>query len=265
MATVDSLGRNRVPATLGSAPDAPKVTIRVLSDLDVQRRDEYALLHMARRRRELDDTSSEAYELFLSQIQTEPEDQLRALLLREKEWQLRREASLLFQPSLIPFPDDATDDEKMEVVNQREMETVEIAKKIEEYVAAPLTKYKDEIAEYSRERLIDDSKISQVNAQIRLYHYRAFQDYTVYASTYDDDNCTRKRFKSPDEVAELHPDIRFGLISFYFNKVDTVQPIDLKRFLSMDDSTASLPVSSSPDGKAEKTPNKSHGGGRKRG
>ena len=232
------------------------LTLRVLSHLEVSFREEYQMLAMIRRRREIENPESLAHELFVQKIETAPIAELVDLLVNVREYELTQDVLKQVKPQVYPFPDDATPEEKADVVSKREAEGKRVSEEILSIVTPASKKYRDELEAMENSKVIALSKLAQVEQQSRLSEVRAYQDYTVFAATYLDDGCVKRMFAGPDEVSNLTPEIRTALVSFYFNKVDVLTGIDLTYFLSMGDSTGTSPQSSSQDGVKKA---KSHG------
>jgi len=264
--TLDHLFRNKVKVRLGEE----ELWMRTLSDLDLQARDEYSLLAMARRRRELEDPKTIEHELYIAGLQHASDDELRAIILISSTAEFQREAWNEVKPVFYPFPDDATDEEKAEVLKKREEDQKRMEQERLDYVNQRISSLQASLRNLTREQLLELAKRKQLEQQSRLAALRAFQDYTVYASVFRDEACQSRRFSSPEEVSQLPGDpsgerkgIRDQLIQAYFHKVDIVSHLDLQYFLSTDGSArpTSRPKNSSEGKRRERIPVKSPGGG----
>jgi len=224
-----------------------ELTFRVLSDLALQDRDEYAMLAMARRRRELDDPNSNAHELYIKGLEVAPDDELRGIVLLATQTDLQREAIRTIQQAPLPFPDNASDEEKADIVAKREAEPQRVLDEQNAFVTTRIEEFSKSIKDLNHDELVKMAKQKQFEQQARLVSIRAFQDFTVYASVFEDWECTKRYFAKPLQVSELPTEARAAFVIAYFNQVDVISPLDLQRRFMTGDSTDSAPQSSPPE------------------
>lgn len=226
--TLDSLWRTKLPLTLGEET----VWVRVLSDLDLQARDEHAILAMVRRRRVLETPGTREHELYVESLDAAPDADLRTILGMAAQADLVREALRTIRTQVLPFPEEATDEEKARVIGERLAEDKRSQEERDAWVKEKLTAAQKGFVEMDRETLLASAREKQLETQGRLASSRGFQDYSIYAATYHDAACLERRFGSPEEVSQLPTEVRNTLLDFYFSKVDTIRPLDLQRFQS---------------------------------
>jgi len=243
MVTMDALYRYKVPVQVGEE----NLWMRVLSDFDQQYRDEYRMLAMVRRRKEMDDPQTQAHELYIAGLESAPDDELRGVILLASQYDAQREAAQTIKPQYFPMPDKATDEEQAEVLKKREEDAERVKREQEAYVEKVVHGVEEQIKDWERAKLLSLARARQVEQQARLAAIRAFQDATVYIATYRDENCQQKRFNSPAEVSQLPPEVRTFLVSFYFQKVDTLTQLDLQYFFSTGEPPDSAPRGNSQD------------------
>jgi hypothetical protein len=243
------------------------IWLRAMSELDLQARDEYALLALANRRKELEDPESRANAMYLSWMPAATDEQLRNIILSACQSDLARQAALEIQPRLIPIPDDATEDEKVDILRQRDAEMERVIADRRKFIEDGVRAKQAEIETIDREGLLALARQKQIELQSRLESIRAFESYTIYATCFLDEGCQTRLVNSPEQAGELPPDARTSLIVSYA-ELDRISQMDLKYFLLTDGSQdSSKPETDSPASQtalAEKTRGKSRGGGRTR-
>ena len=102
------------------------VTVRALSDLDVRERDRVALEASREEADELRDEKSEKYKKLIAPMLDMNDDEMRAALVAFQGRQYWRDIEAELQYEYIPFPDDATLEERQEVLRKREIHEEEI-------------------------------------------------------------------------------------------------------------------------------------------
>jgi hypothetical protein len=246
-ATLEDLFRSKLAVTIGETT----LWLRVLSDFDLQSRDEYDMHAMSTRRRALETPGTMEYETFVADISNHSDEDLRDSILVVAEMEFVREAQSAdlqpdLQPNFYPFPDDATDEEKAEVLAKRDAEPARVEKLRLEWVKKRVEVKKLELSGVAHDQLVFQIKGSQKDAQGRAASMRAFANYTIYAATFKDEACKERAFGSPEQAGELAPAVKGFLYSKYFGELDTLQREDLAYFFSTADSKepSSPPVDS---------------------
>ncbi len=260
--TVDSMFRVQIPIEVLGCP----FWIRVLSETDTQARDEYAMLAMAQKRKALATSGSHEHTIFIASLDDEPEENLRAAILAADAVEWTRQAQAEITARLIPFPDDADDDDKTRVLQEREDEAKRVQQARMDYVTARVKERKEVVDKMGRADLLYTLRRKQVDAQGRAAMSRAFINYTLYAALFKDAECKTRAFETPDQVSDMPEAMRDQVSDSYFAELDRVTPEDLKYFFS----TAGSPVTSPPatpsasQANGESPRAASPGGGRKR-
>jgi len=212
-----------------------KMYVRALSDFDVQARDEYALRASARARRSLSDSTSEDAQARLGWLDTATDEQLQKavgyLIEAVDQPELTRQVIRDIEPRMIPFPDGADDDEKADVLKQREDEIKRVEKERLAFIEQGLKERKAKTATMTREQMIAFARQKQIELQARLESVRAFDSYTIYASCFLDENCHIRFCATPEIAGDLQIEVRSLMVGKYL-EVDSVNPLELKYFLS---------------------------------
>lgn len=206
-------------------PNRVVVSVRALSDVEQRQRELEALRLSATLAERLKDEQSADYQsIILPLLQGEP-DALKNNLLAFKRIDATREAALTIRPRYLPFPDNASDEEKRDVVIAREKQNATIAEEKQVYVTKELEKTR---------LLLETLPDADLRHQLKRYaingsSYNLYSDeyirQTVYISTETEDG-KRRYFASVDEVRRLNPKVRDFLWRAYV-EVDSIDPFNL--------------------------------------
>ena len=207
--------------------------IRVLSEADTQARDEYAMRAMARRRKALATPGTPEHETYVESLDTQGDETLRQALLAVEAAALSRQAQNEISARLIPFPEDASDEEKTTVLEQREKELERVHTERAEWLAKQINDRNDAIAKMERTTLVALTKEKQIEAQGQVALSRAFMNYTLYAAVFKDEACQRRAFTGPEIVSDMPDTARNHLTDVYFRELDRITQLDLSYFFSM--------------------------------
>jgi len=269
MVTLGDLKTTKVRATVGSS----ELTFRALSHFELQERDEAATYAMVQRRRDIEKPGTRANTIYYGGLETSSVEELQSNIFINAVRQYYRDSVRTIRAKIYPLPDNATDEEKSDVLQKREDEPARVRAEQNEYVKKASDELTERNKSLSREEILRMAKNLQLGEQINVAWVQAFQDYTLYACVYEDWECTKRVFESPEAVAQMpgEPDmgkkqLRDELLAVYFEKVDRVRESDLINFFSTVGSTESVPPSK-PEDSAPKTSEsvksrKSRGGGR---
>lgn len=217
-------------------PNGRKIRVRAMSDVD-RRECELEAMSIAARLVKLlrDDASREYQAILLPQIQGGLE-RIKSSLAAYRDLSAVREAAREILPEYIPFPDNAQDDEKRDVLLKR----TEHLKSINERRIA-LRKQKVEEFKKSLEAMDEESltKLFHKNAADGVADSVYMDEYVRYLLylTCEIEDGTKRFFKSVDEVRSLNPAVRDFLYGEYL-KVDSADPFLLQSPSAMESSTA---------------------------
>jgi hypothetical protein len=250
MATLDDLFLTK--ETVGRGEHA--LTLRALSDLELQARDEYCLTSMGRRRRLLRDPQSDEYLQYIEWIPDDPEQNLVELALTARRMDLIQESQRDIKAALLPIPDDAQNEEKLEVLEKRKAEDQRVIDARVAFVEAGVARERERLQALERKELEKVATRSQVNFQCDRAWSKAFDEYTLFAGVFQDDACTQRQFTSPEATHEIARDLRSALLSKCHALNGRVSLTDLQYFLSTDASAAGSKASNGAGAEAVPTP-----------
>lgn len=216
--------------------------LRALSDLDLQEREMEAMLAGAEMREALYDPESRPYKVFTLWMNHADDDMLKRVVVGAETTRLARESFTAVPYGLYPFPDDADDKEKAEVLAKRKAEDERVGQARKDYIDANLKPVQEKLEGMEHDKLLAFARQMQIDFECRNASMQAFNDYTIYAATFADEACRERVFLSPRQVNDLAPQAKSELLRLYFAEVDRVTAEDLKYFFSTDAS----PDSSKP-------------------
>lgn len=237
-ATIDDLFR----VTFTESFNGVELTFRALSETDIQARDEYALLARARKRKSLRDPDSDDHLRYLEWLEGADDDSLKQALVGRERAELFRRALLDIQEQLIPMPDDADEQEKLETLAARDAEEKRVSTARATFVEEGTKKYEAVISDLAHDALYQKARSAVFDTQTAVAYQRAFNRYTLYAVTFEDAYCQSRYFKSPEAVGELTLDKQAQMLNRYYQELGRIQERDL-RFLSQ---TEGSPDSAKP-------------------
>lgn len=241
--TVDELFRVRVEDQIGTIP----VWYRTLSDVEVQAREQYALLARAKLAKALRDPESDDALRREQYLVDATAGDLYQLLADRRRQELQREAAEHIQGDLIPLPDQATPEEILEVWEAREAQAKRLQKERDAFVQQGLA---EQHAETPREDLVKHARRAYDELQVTGAHSVAWNRYTLYAGLYKDAACQKRYFLTPEMVGELSLEARNLLLANYFRELGQISSLDLQYFLS----TGAWRASSKPSTGSVETP-----------
>lgn len=242
--TLDDLFRVRFSTTFMGR----ELTLRALSDFDIQARDDFALRAVATERKTLKDPDSDGYAVF-DWLEDATDEQLRNVILAVEQSSTIRQSFLDIQPQIIPFPDDADEQEKTDVLAQREAEARRVEDERTKFVEKRVVSIREQAEQLGHDALVKRAKQAQVEVQLNLARARAFDCYTLYAAVFKDATCQERFFPAPAVVYEMQTEMRQQLVAQYYRELERVTSQDLKYFLS----TGGSPASSKPSNGSTET------------
>jgi hypothetical protein len=141
-------GRFRAYTSVGN------ITVRALSDLDVQERRRVAMLESADERDVLSDKDSDRYkELVADAISEADDDIMRAAIVSFESSAAGDDAEEFLPFQYVPFPDGATLEERHEVIRKREEHEEGVRAQRLKYIAERTEKLRKKVAGWDTETL----------------------------------------------------------------------------------------------------------------
>lgn len=208
-----------------------KVTVKVLSDLAMNAKQEYITAARTKMTMALRDPQSEEYQKKLSSLEASTRQELTSLLLQSFQTELTRQAQDLFRVDFLPLPDDPAAPPTPEEVTENRIRQKEHEDSIyaarAKYVIDGLTRQSEKYDGMSDEALLKEVRAQSSNLFSTLAGMDADNIYTIYAACRVDG----KPKWSLDEVRELPERVINKLLAVY-QEVDSVDPWELTKSLS---------------------------------
>ena len=216
---LDRLCRTAMEVAL---PNGEKVRVRVLSDTERRDVELHALRESALLVEKLRKEDSPEYQAILLPVRQGGAERIRESLVAYRRVVFIRESIREIAAQFIPFPDNATDAEKRDVLLRREAQTPELIQKRAEWVDKRLTEYRESLADKAEADLLQlfDKQAADGNAN-GLYQDEILRA-TVYYSTETPDGQAHY-YASLEEVRGLPTSILTFLHDRYL-EVDRVDP-----------------------------------------
>lgn len=134
-------------------PDNTKVRVRSLSDLEMQDRNRAAIAARYVAEKRLKDKGSVEYQATLLPMEDAGADELKASLLAYRKFEIEQESYEEFKRVYIPDPKDATDEEKLATLAQREASLKDTEEKRKAWVQKKLESYAEGIDKWEEAKL----------------------------------------------------------------------------------------------------------------
>lgn len=232
--TLDDLCRPAVDKTL---PNGKTVRVRALSDVERRTCDMEALALSARLARALGDKESREYQAYILPTLLEGSDERkRDAIVAYRSLTAVRESNRTVQSRYIPFPDNATDEERREVIDKRQAESLAVLERRAAETKRLIDETRQQIAEMIGETL--DAKLEREakNAISSGLYSDEFVRHTIYHACEFDGGAARF-FASVEAVRSL-PVAILNFLWDAYNEVDSIDPFLLASPSVTESSTA---------------------------
>jgi hypothetical protein len=200
------------------------ITVRALSDLDVRERDRVALEESRKEADRLRDEQSDGYGELIAPMLEMSEDEMRAAVVAFQGRQFWRdiEDELPFQ--YIPFPDEATLEERQEVLRKREAHEEEIRQERTEVIAKRLVAFNDKVQNWTLEVLKQEVMRRAVAAHSLAKYADVYQYMTLVLACLKNGKPLFKKWKDVPEMSSRALEKLFAA----YREVDSVDPWELE-------------------------------------
>ena len=201
-------------------PDGKPATMRVLSDIELNARRDYALEVSVRITEQLKDPNSELHRLKIKPVEDFTLDSLLGIVSEDKVSELVREAKDVFRVDFFPEPEKPSEKEVIETRSNQAKHEREIAEAQSKHVLTGLQTYRDKFIALDRA-----TQVKEVQARaVWVYAASSAQDaevyYTVWCAVERDGG---KVWKSPEDVQKLDRRIIDRLYKEY-KELDAIDP-----------------------------------------
>lgn len=213
-------------------PRGITVYMRVLSDWETRQRTEAAIVASAQKRRELRDPESIAHATYIESIKWASEDDLRNTILALERRNITREAFDETEVPYIPFPDDASLEERQDVVDRREEAEKDSDKRRQKTIDAKVKSLSKALAKRKKAYLVKRCQTAQIDAQSVVTYVDEFNRQTLFHSCFKDEARKERLFESPDDANAL-PSLIYDKLLAEYTTIDRAQTRDLVDFFGM--------------------------------
>jgi hypothetical protein len=207
------------------------VRVRVLSDLELNARRDYALAESSRITYLLKDTASDLYRTKIGPLEDAAQESLIDILADARRTEFAREALDVYRLNFFPNPDNPTEEELIGVRLKQQAHEQEVFAARAKYVIENERAFREKMAGYSLDILLKETQARAVYVYAASVANDASTYYTVWCSTYVG---KKKRWASAEEVKQLPPPIIDYLYAAY-QEVDAIDPWALTKSESAGD------------------------------
>ena len=203
-----------------------EITVRALSDLDVQERRRIAMLESADERDVLTDKTSDRYkELVADAIGEADDDIMRAAIVQFESSAAADSAEELLPFQYIPFPDGATLEERHEVIRRREEHEIEVRAQRLKFIEERVEKLRKKAADWNTETLRRELERRIIANWVLAKYTEVFQYQTLMLACFVN---SKPMFDSWQEVRDYSDKLVKKLFAAY-REVDNVDPWELEK------------------------------------
>ena len=209
-------------------PDQSKATLRVLSDIELNARRNYALAESVKITEQLKNPESELYGLKIKPVEDFTLDSLLGIVSEDRVQELIREAKDFYRVDFKPEPERPSDKELVENRVEQAKHEKEVAEAQAKHVLTGLTDYRQKFNELPRE-----TQIKEVQSRaVWVYAASSAQDAEVYYTLW----CAVERdgekvWESPEEVMKLDRRVITKLYQQY-KELDAIDPWAITKSLT---------------------------------
>lgn len=211
-------------------PKGLKGQVRALSDGEMKERRRYALLYSQEVVTGLEDKTSDSYRLYVAPLATTKNRELLTdAVVQIRRVEALRDAFVLYPNVLIPMPDNVTDIEEREILDQRKAQEEELVDKRVAFQDKRVATISEKLKSLNLKQLRAMAQGLAVITAERAATIDAMRWYTVYAAVSVYDNGTLERlYQDPDTVRES-PQQVVDRLYLEVEEVNTVDPWEIAK------------------------------------
>ena len=206
-------------------PNGEIVTVRVLSDLELNARRDYALSESVRVTEALKNPESELYRTKIAPLVDAGKDSLIDVLADAWRMELARQALDVYRVDFFPYPDNASDQEMIDARMKQAEHEKEIQTQRAEYIIKGEASYREKMSAMPFEAIVKETQ----SRAVQVYSASVASDceiyYTVWCAT---EVGGHKKWHSPEEVKQL-PSKVIDFLNKAYREVDSVDPWSLTK------------------------------------
>ena len=198
-----------------------EITVRALSDIDVQERRRVALEESATERDLLADEESDKYkELILEAIGEADDNTMRVAIAQFESSMAADDVEDLLPFQYIPFPDKATLEERHEVIRKREEHEAKVRTQRVKYIEERIEKLRNKVEGWDTETLRRELERRIIGSWVLAKYTEVFQYQTLVLACFRDG---KPMFGSWQEVRD-HSDKLVKRLFAAYREVDSIDP-----------------------------------------
>jgi len=163
-------------------PDGKVISVRILTDAEVTMRDLEAVKAASAVEVELRDEETDRYKDTMGPLQPLGQDSLVAVVMAVASATMREEVQRDHPFRYIPFPDDASEEEKRETVERREEHEAKVRQRRSEELSKRLSERHDELEVLEEDVLLKRAEGALISTEAFNRRIDEFYCQTIYMS-----------------------------------------------------------------------------------
>lgn len=220
-----------------SLPDGSAVVVRVLTEAEVQERDQAALEAYAKVREEMTDEEGEMHQKVIAPLLKEdtPREALIWAAAAVQQTRLGLEAARQYPMQFFPFPENASTEERIDVMRQQDKHEASVRQARAESVERKIQAYVEGLQERDDAALRRIATQSLIEGRCEVARAEEFQVQTVHLATREGDSKGPPRW--PVETVRQHGKkgglsdrVYSEILAIYF-RLDTADPWEMQKKL----------------------------------
>ena len=212
-------------------PDGTEITVRTLTDAESQIRDSAARAAAGAVEKRLRDSESEEYADLMTPLQHADRDGMMAIIMSIAAITMSQEVQNEYPYRYIPFPDEATEEERREVIERREEHEARVRQSRSEELSRRLAARREELLILDEDDLRSRAERALIATESFNNRVSEFYAQTVYMSCRNGDD--RPMFELDDVRRHgrsdgLNESVYRRLLEVY-QEIDQVDPWVLQK------------------------------------
>ena len=201
------------------------VTVRALSDLDVRERDRIALEASREEADRLRDEASDGYGELVAPLLEIGDDEMRAAIVAFQGRRYWRDIENELPYQYVPFPDDATLEERQEVLRKRETHEELIREERASVIAKRIAAFDEKVQSWTTEVLRREIQRRAIASHSLAKYADVWNYVTLVLACFRDGKPLYKKWEDVPEMATRAVERLFTA----YREVDSVDPWELEK------------------------------------
>lgn len=201
------------------------ITVRALSDLDVRERDRIALEASREEADTLRDEKSDKHNTLIAPMLDLDDDEMRTAIVAFQGRQYWQDIENELPFEYVPFPDEATLEERQEVLGKREAHEEEVREQRSAVIAKKIAAFNEKVQNWTTEVLRSEMQRRAIQSHSLAKYVDVHQYATLFLACFRDGNPLFEAWEDVPKMSSRAVDQLFAA----YQQVDSVDPWELEK------------------------------------